>query len=337
MQIYCFLMALAFVNVPSTTTADYAKTVFMTNKLIEIAFKTNAAGLETVIENIINGDKPMVTVNLMLAMPESISIFNIPESIAIAEQETVQNEILGVRKLISTVEKEAVQIITFSTIKIVNVRGHNNPDEEYIGLAEQEAVQKKPIKKHIDVAEQEAVEPKSLNIIAVIGPNEEYMALAKPKAWQEKPIKKHIDVAEQETVEQKSLNIHVVLGPNEGIGSLPELGADRRLITAKATKSLLLAAIHKVRKVPKSLNLYTMCRLTGLIRSIKFPDEFIKTADVINGLCILTSSAGYEYVYKRSLSFIVMEVPLGGREKGLVLLEEQIKTWFSPKQRYYNM
>ncbi|XP_050435342.1 uncharacterized protein LOC126842392 isoform X2 [Adelges cooleyi] len=104
MKLLCILITLAFVNVSPIMTAHYANSVYITNQYIKEVSDTNPAGLETAISNIINGDKTIETVNLMLAVPEKAVfritidhddtfIINLPENIAIRNQELVQEAI----------------------------------------------------------------------------------------------------------------------------------------------------------------------------------------------------------------------------------------------------
>ncbi|XP_050435362.1 uncharacterized protein LOC126842401 [Adelges cooleyi] len=110
MKLLCILIALTFVNVSPIMTAGYANSVYTTTQYIKKANDTNPAGLETALLNIINGDRSIETLNLMLATPEKAIIgftidhddsfiSNLPEHIAIADQMAVQNMIFQVTNI----------------------------------------------------------------------------------------------------------------------------------------------------------------------------------------------------------------------------------------------
>ncbi|XP_050435359.1 uncharacterized protein LOC126842400 isoform X2 [Adelges cooleyi] len=215
MNLFCILITLALVNVSPIMTGEYANSVYITNQHIKDAFDRDPAGLEAAVLNIINGDKPMETINLILAIPETANIFlidhdepfiaNLPEHIAIADQEKVQEAISQVTRF---------------------------PKPE-------------------------------------LGPNE-----------------------------------------NHENDSLLQLGEDRRRITGIATKNVLIAAIDKGR--PEFLNLTEICRLFGLLRSIRFPYAVIKRVDVDHSgdYCILNSRTG-RFQYRRHNGIIVEVRPVG--------------------------
>ncbi|XP_050435370.1 uncharacterized protein LOC126842403 isoform X3 [Adelges cooleyi] len=97
------------------------------------------------------------------------------------------------------------------------------------------------------------------------------------------------------------------LGENENFenDSLNTFGEQRRLITGKVTKNALIAAIAKGR--PKFANFTEICRLMGLLRSIKFPDDYIRNVDVDHSgnCCTLTSLDG-SFKYKRDAGYIFL-------------------------------
>ncbi|XP_050435331.1 uncharacterized protein LOC126842389 isoform X23 [Adelges cooleyi] len=104
MKLLCILITLAFVNVVPIMTADYANSVYTTNKYIKEVFDRDPTILKTAISNIIDGDKTFETLNVMLAIPDKANywftiehddsfINNLPEHIAIADQEAVQQAI----------------------------------------------------------------------------------------------------------------------------------------------------------------------------------------------------------------------------------------------------
>ncbi|XP_050435361.1 uncharacterized protein LOC126842400 isoform X3 [Adelges cooleyi] len=103
MNLFCILITLALVNVSPIMTGEYANSVYITNQHIKDAFDRDPAGLEAAVLNIINGDKPMETINLILAIPETANIFlidhdepfiaNLPEHIAVPDQVAMQEAI----------------------------------------------------------------------------------------------------------------------------------------------------------------------------------------------------------------------------------------------------
>ncbi|XP_050435308.1 uncharacterized protein LOC126842389 isoform X4 [Adelges cooleyi] len=104
MKLLCILITLAIVNVAPIMTADYANSVYTTNKYIKEVFDRDPTILKTAISNIIDGDKTFETLNVMLAIPDKANywftiehddsfINNLPEHIAIADQEAVQQAI----------------------------------------------------------------------------------------------------------------------------------------------------------------------------------------------------------------------------------------------------
>ncbi|XP_050435323.1 uncharacterized protein LOC126842389 isoform X16 [Adelges cooleyi] len=104
MKLLCILITLAFVNVVPIMTADYANSVYTTNKYIKEVFDRDPTILKTAISNIIDGDKTFETLNVMLAIPDKANYWftiehddsflsNLPEHIAIADQEAVQQAI----------------------------------------------------------------------------------------------------------------------------------------------------------------------------------------------------------------------------------------------------
>ncbi|XP_050435353.1 uncharacterized protein LOC126842398 [Adelges cooleyi] len=107
MKLLSILITITFVNVSPIMTGEYANSVKKTNKHIREASIKNPKGLETVISNIINGDKTFETLNFMLAIPDKANfrftiqheesfITNLPENIAIADQKAVQEAIFQV-------------------------------------------------------------------------------------------------------------------------------------------------------------------------------------------------------------------------------------------------
>ncbi|XP_050426169.1 uncharacterized protein LOC126836638 isoform X2 [Adelges cooleyi] len=143
-----------------------------------------------------------------------------------------------------------------------------------------------------------------------------------------------IAIAHQEALQSVLLhftNISVPeLDPKKVIrnDTLLMLGRDRRIIIGEVTKTLLLSTIS--REAPKFLNLTVICRLIGLVRSIKFPVNFIRTAIVDSDgiFCILTSFDDTIYKYKRFRGTVVMERQIDSIRMGLEPLKEQIKTWY---------
>ncbi|XP_050435376.1 uncharacterized protein LOC126842404 [Adelges cooleyi] len=110
MKLVCIMITLAFVNVSPILTADYANSVYTTNKYIKEAFDNDPAGLETAISNIMKGDKPFDILNLMLAIPDKANywfsiehddafISTLPEQLAIVDQVAVQEAIYQVTKI----------------------------------------------------------------------------------------------------------------------------------------------------------------------------------------------------------------------------------------------
>ncbi|XP_050435330.1 uncharacterized protein LOC126842389 isoform X22 [Adelges cooleyi] len=232
MKLLCILITLAFVNVVPIMTADYANSVYTTNKYIKEVFDRDPTILKTAISNIIDGDKTFETLNVMLAIPDKANywftiehddsfINNLPEHIAIADQEAVQQAISQVTDI---------------------------------------------------------------------------------------PVPQ--------------------LGPNENFenDSLAQLGVARRRITGVITKNLLIEAIDD--GTPGIPYLTKVCRLLGLLRSMRFPDSYIKSVNVELGVhCILTSQNG-SFLYRKLVGFIVEVRPIGPNRTELVDVLSEIDPWF---------
>ncbi|XP_050435339.1 uncharacterized protein LOC126842391 isoform X5 [Adelges cooleyi] len=110
MKLLGILLTITFVNVSLIMTGEYANSVCTTTNYIKKVYGTNPDGLITAILNIINGNKTFVTLNLMLSLPDKVNfrftiqhdeafIINLPENIAIADQEAVQEAIFQVTKI----------------------------------------------------------------------------------------------------------------------------------------------------------------------------------------------------------------------------------------------
>ncbi|XP_050435336.1 uncharacterized protein LOC126842391 isoform X2 [Adelges cooleyi] len=108
MKLLGILLTITFVNVSLIMTGEYANSVCTTTNYIKKVYDPD--GLITAILNIINGNKTFVTLNLMLSLPDKVNfrftiqhdeafIINLPENIAIADQEAVQEAIFQVTKI----------------------------------------------------------------------------------------------------------------------------------------------------------------------------------------------------------------------------------------------
>ncbi|XP_050435352.1 uncharacterized protein LOC126842397 [Adelges cooleyi] len=104
MKLPCILITFAFINISPIMTSNYANSVYITNKYIKEVSDTDPIGVEIAITFLLNGDKTVETISLMLAVPEKANfrlridhddpfIMNLPEQIAIADQVAVQEAI----------------------------------------------------------------------------------------------------------------------------------------------------------------------------------------------------------------------------------------------------
>ncbi|XP_050435345.1 uncharacterized protein LOC126842394 isoform X2 [Adelges cooleyi] len=232
MKLLCILITLAIVNVAPIMTADYANSVYITNKYIKEVFDRDPDALATAIYNIIYGDNTFDVISLMLAIPEKANIFSI-----------------------------------------------DHDDSFIMNLPE-----------HIAIADQVAVQEAISQVTTI-------------------PVPK--------------------LGPNQNFenDSLIQLGEERRSITGKVTKNLLIAAIGK--GTPRFRNLTEICRLIGLLRSMQSPDSYIKTAivDQDNFVCTLTSQNGrFQYIPDLYYALVRQMVPNVYESIGHVF--NDIQNWF---------
>ncbi|XP_050435348.1 uncharacterized protein LOC126842394 isoform X5 [Adelges cooleyi] len=136
-------------------------------------------------------------------------------------------------------------------------------------------------------------------------------------------------VAVQEAISQVTTIPVPKLGPNQNFenDSLIQLGEERRSITGKVTKNLLIAAIGK--GTPRFRNLTEICRLIGLLRSMQSPDSYIKTAivDQDNFVCTLTSQNGrFQYIPDLYYALVRQMVPNVYESIGHVF--NDIQNWF---------
>ncbi|XP_050432646.1 uncharacterized protein LOC126840756 isoform X1 [Adelges cooleyi] len=104
MKLHRILISLILVNALALSIADYVKSVFLTNKHVELAYKKNKSGLKTVIKNIVTGNATMEKISLMLAVPECTRAYAdvdfLQEVCSIADQNTLQAEITRVTSLL---------------------------------------------------------------------------------------------------------------------------------------------------------------------------------------------------------------------------------------------
>ncbi|XP_050435364.1 uncharacterized protein LOC126844034 [Adelges cooleyi] len=142
----------------------------------------------------------------------------------------------------------------------------------------------------------------------------------------------HIAIADQVAVREAISQVTDIpvpqLGPNENFenDSLVQLGEARRRILGKVTKKLLTDAIGRGR--PSYPNLKEVCLLIGLLRSMQFPDSYIKTASVdqAGNVCTLTSqNRNFQYTPYLGYIFPVMTVD-NYRRVTSVLIEAM--NWF---------
>ncbi|XP_050437842.1 uncharacterized protein LOC126844037 isoform X3 [Adelges cooleyi] len=143
----------------------------------------------------------------------------------------------------------------------------------------------------------------------------------------------HIAIADQVAVQEAISQVTTIpvpkLGPNQNFenDSLIQLGEERRSITGKVTKNLLIAAIGK--GTPRFRNLTEICRLIGLLRSMQSPDSYIKTAivDQDNFVCTLTSQNGrFQYIPDLYYALVRQMVPNVYESIGHVF--NDIQNWF---------
>ncbi|XP_050435377.1 uncharacterized protein LOC126842405 [Adelges cooleyi] len=146
-------------------------------------------------------------------------------------------------------------------------------------------------------------------------------------------LPENIAIADQKAVQEaifQVTNIRVPdLGHHENYdndrSTLFWLGEDRRRIMGYVTKIVLINAINK--GIPEFTNLNEICILIGLLRSMRFPDSYIKTArvDQDDYVCILTSLNG-RFHYKPYNGSILLVSPVGDEYLDNVLYETI--TWF---------
>ncbi|XP_050435302.1 uncharacterized protein LOC126842385 isoform X2 [Adelges cooleyi] len=354
MKLLYILITLAFVNVARIMTAHYANSVFITNKYIKETFDADPDGLATAISNIINdNNKTIATLNSMLAIPEKANFWitiehdepfinNLPEHIAIADEEAVQQAIFNV-----------------TNIPVPQLGSNENfENDSLLQLGEARRRITGYVTKNLLIA---AIDPAGLKTVItnLINGSETIAQINLKLAIPEKaklfsiiqedvgghsffPLPEYIRVyvytsernaiADQEALQKaitKVTNIPVPqLEENQIIplDSLPQLGINRRLITGKVTKELLLAAIDK--GSPEFKNHTELCRLVALLKSIRNPHKYVKTAEVdsTTNKCILKSFDG-TFIYKPFQENYVLERP-SFDEIGLVNVKEQIRNWF---------
>ncbi|XP_050435301.1 uncharacterized protein LOC126842385 isoform X1 [Adelges cooleyi] len=391
MKLLYILITLAFVNVARIMTAHYANSVFITNKYIKETFDADPDGLATAISNIINdNNKTIATLNSMLAIPEKANFWitiehdepfinNLPEHIAIADEEAVQQAIFNVtnipvpqlgsnetwrsqktynwicyKKFAYRCNSTMKLFCIFITLAFVNVSPIMTAGGNWI-YGNSVYITNKHIEKafELDPAGLKTVITNLINGSETIAQINLKLAIPeKAKLFsiiQEDvgghsffPLPEYIRVyvytsernaiADQEALQKaitKVTNIPVPqLEENQIIplDSLPQLGINRRLITGKVTKELLLAAIDK--GSPEFKNHTELCRLVALLKSIRNPHKYVKTAEVdsTTNKCILKSFDG-TFIYKPFQENYVLERP-SFDEIGLVNVKEQIRNWF---------
>ncbi|XP_050435303.1 uncharacterized protein LOC126842386 [Adelges cooleyi] len=151
-------------------------------------------------------------------------------------------------------------------------------------------------------------------------------------------LPEHVAIAYQKAVQEaisKVTNITVPdLAPNEYFVDryLPRYGNERRAITGKITKKLLIAAIGD--GAPHFPNFPKICLLIALLRSMRDPKAYIRTVDVdpSGNSCILTSRNGsFKYQPRRKCKIFIAAVTpkdhIWSRNKFVDVLEE-IQLWF---------
>ncbi|XP_050435357.1 uncharacterized protein LOC126842399 [Adelges cooleyi] len=150
-------------------------------------------------------------------------------------------------------------------------------------------------------------------------------------------LPENIAIADQKAVQEAITQVTNIPVPNNDPNenyendrhTLTWLGEERRIIMGFVTLTLLEDAIDK--GTPGFTNLKEICILIGLLRSIQFPDSYIKTArvDQDDNVCMLTSQNG-RFHYKPHGGYIAVVGPMGRpihNEYEDVL--DETMTWFS--------